>query len=91
MILEALFAVLSFVLEAILDTIPDAEAPEWMGQGGTALSVAVQFGHSMGVWLPWNMLGVVVGAQLGSHLIGFGIKAARMVLSLFTAGGGSAA
>ena len=27
MILEALFAVLSFVLEAILDTIPDAEAP----------------------------------------------------------------
>lgn len=91
MILEALFAIFSLILETILDTIPDSEAPEWMGQGGNALSVAVQFGHSMGVWLPWNMLAVVVGAQLGSHIVGFGIKTARMLLSLFTAGGGSAA
>jgi hypothetical protein len=45
----------------------------------------------MGVWFPAPLVLTVLGALLTIWLVSFSIKVIRMVVSLFTGGGGSAA
>ena len=67
-----------------------------MGGGGDQADVAVAFAaavaaaNSVGSWVPLGYAATVAGVVLATKGIGFLIKIARMVLSVFTGGGGSA-
>lgn len=91
MIVEALFTVLTGLVEFILDLLPTTDAPEWMLLAPYFLNVAVGYGSGLGAWIPWSLVGQVFGAVLASVGIGFTIKVVRIIASFFTAGGGSAA
>lgn len=91
MITDALIAMGAALLRFVLGGVPDASVPDWMTGGASMSSRVFQYAGSMGVWFPWTLCGVVIAAVLGTWAISFGIKVVRMLLSLFTAGGGSAA
>lgn len=91
MITDAILTLLSWILNAGLDLIPDTEPPAWIESAGGFLRSTLGIASSMGVWIPWNLLGIVLAAVLLANVAGFGVKAVRIIISTFTGGGGSAA
>jgi hypothetical protein len=86
--LIARWADLMVWLAGLVD-VPDP--PGFVGDlAGYAQQVAA-FTADTGVWIPWVLLGVVLAAYAVVVVAGAAIKLVRIVISLFTAGGGSAA
>lgn len=79
------------LLSWIFGALPVVAVPSWLSSGSGAMSTVFQAAGSMGVWFPTGLLVTVLTAVLVMWLVGFVVKVTRMVLSLFTAGGGSAA
>lgn len=91
MILELLISMLVGLVEALAGLLGSAPAPGWLTGLSGQLSSLVGAGASLGVWVPWSVIGTVlaaIGACLG---ISLGVRVFRIVLSLFTGGGGGAA
>jgi hypothetical protein len=88
-IVEWLFGAFESILHVVLGALPVVEVPTWMDTTGPMATV---FGYaaSMGVWVPTTLLVTVLGALLAAWLMGFAIKAIRIVASFMTVGGGSA-
>lgn len=91
MITAAVLDVLTMILMALLDALPDTEVPDWVNTGANFIPQVFNFAGSMGVWFPWATLGIVTAAVIGVWLVSFGIKVARIIISHVTGGGGSAA
>lgn len=91
MITDAILNFFGGVLHAILQALPVVAVPDWLASGSSAVSTVFGFVGSMGVWFPGPLALSIIGALLAVWLVGFGIKIARIVISLFTFGGGSAA
>lgn len=91
MIAEWVLGVGAALLHAVMGALPVVSAPDWLTDNNGAFSTVFQAAGSMGVWFPAPLLIIVLSGLLVLWLAGFTIKLARMVLSLFTAGGGSAA
>jgi hypothetical protein len=87
MVTEALLDVLGAVWGALLWMIPVPPDFSWI-ETPVVLSVANDVG-SMGAWLPLVVIGTIVAAMFAAWLSAGGIVIARMVLSLFTGGGGN--
>jgi hypothetical protein len=87
MLLELLW----WCLDLLNAMMPDMQLPGWVtGIGGMAAEVFT-VADSVGVWIPWATILIVLGSVFGAAVIGFGIKVARMLISHVTGGGGSAA
>lgn len=91
MVTSGLIFVFAGFVKWIVDGLPDTGLPDWMTASTGAVGQVFAFADSMSVWFPTPLVFSIVGTLLAINLISFGIKIARMVLSLFTAGGGSAA
>lgn len=64
--------------------------PDWVQEIGTPAGKVFELADSMSVWFPWSFLMGVLASVIASLLAGFGIRLARMLISHFTGGGGSA-
>ncbi len=91
MISDAILTFFQGVLHAMLSALPAVDVPGWLVSGASAVTTVFSFVASMGVWFPGSLALTVMTSLLGVWLIGFGIKVVRIVISLFTFGGGSAA
>jgi len=91
MIVDWLLGLGTLLLTALCSVLPVVTVPSWLSSNGSVFSTVFADAGSMGVWFPAPLLITVLTAVLAFWLVGFTIKLARMVLSLFTAGGGSAA
>ncbi len=91
MITEALLRLGGWLLHAVLSVLPVVTVPSWLTGSDSAFSTVFSAAGSMGVWFPSTLVVTVLSFLLVAWLASFGVKVARMVLSLFTAGGGSAA
>lgn len=91
MITAAVIDVLVMILNELLDALPVTQVPAWLADAGVYLPQVMAFGSSMGVWFPWDVLGVVLAAVFGVWISSFGIKVVRIIISHVTGGGGSAA
>lgn len=78
------------ILNAILDSLPETEVPDWIGTGAGFIPSIFTFAASMGVWFPFGLLGIVLTAVVATWLASFGIKLARIIISHVTGGGGGA-
>lgn len=78
------------IFDFMLGGIPTVGVPDWMtGISGVAGTV-FGYANSMGVWFPTGLAFTVMAALVAAWGIAFGIHVARMVVSLFTGGGGKA-
>lgn len=91
MITEALIDFFFAVLSLPFAVMPDWAPPSWVTDAGGVLGTVVEGGASLGAWIPWGTVGIVVAAIFTSIGVAFGIKVARIVASFLTLGGGSAA
>jgi hypothetical protein len=87
MVVEALLDVLGAVWGALLSIIPMPPDFSFI-EAPVVLSVAGDVG-AMGSWLPLVAISTVVAVMLSAWLAAGGVVIARMVLSLFTGGGGN--
>lgn len=92
MVTEALLSFLLAIPEVVLGWLPDVQAPAWLT---TTLPAAVQSIvsglHSLDALLPVEVVAACLAALLAACTAAVAIKLSRMVLSLATGGGGSAA
>lgn len=91
MIAEWVLGAFGWLLHALLSVLPVVEVPSWLSGSDSAFSTVFSAAGSMGVWFPSTLVVTVLVGLLAIWLTAFGVKVVRMVLSLFTAGGGSAA
>jgi hypothetical protein len=89
-IVEAFVNLLVGVADLIFSALGHAAAPGFVRNLGGQLSTIVDYSASMGAWVPWSALGVAIGAVMAAHVISLSVKVIRMLLSLFTGGGGAA-
>jgi len=90
-IIEWLAQVVAAIAEFIAGLFGDLQAPGWLQSAGDTWQSIMGQAAGLDPWIPWSVLSAVVTSLLACVVIGFGIKVVRMVLSLFTGGGGSAA
>jgi hypothetical protein len=76
----------------ILGTIPEGSAPpDWLSGGTDAVSSLLVLVSSMGAWIPLDLCILMANLVLLSMVVSSSVKFMRILLSLFTGGGGSAA
>ena len=80
-----------WLLHTLVGALPVIAVPSWMTANDSAFSTVFSAAGSMGVWFPSTLVVAVLSGLLVIWLASFAVKVARIVLSLFTAGGGSAA
>jgi uncharacterized membrane protein len=91
MITGAILSLLGYVLGAVLSILPTISVPSWLSGSGSAISTVFADAGLMSVWFPMALASTVLLAVLAIYAIGFAIKFGRIVISLFTGGGGGAA
>jgi hypothetical protein len=91
MIVEALISVLAGLFSAIGDMFGTIDVPDWVESIDTGMSTLGGYAGGLGHLLPFGA--AIDGATfvLACIGLGLGIKIIRIIVSLFTAGGGSAA
>lgn len=91
MITEAIIDVFSRVAAFLIGLLPDWTRPDWMQTLIDAATDGVAGVAQLGRWIAFDHISVALAFILATWLIALGIKVARMVLSISTGGGGSAA
>lgn len=90
MIFEWIADIFAWLFSTVLGVFPTFDVPEWSEDVAGFVEDVNGYMVSVSVWFPFDLAAsglVVVGLAL---LAAFAIKVARIALSLFTAGGGSA-
>lgn len=91
MISDAFINFFGGIFDWILGTMPEVQVPDWLNSASAMAGTVFGYASSMGVWFPTGLAVTVAGTLITVWLVSLGIKVGRMVLSLFTGGGGSAA
>lgn len=91
MIVEALIDLAAGLFGFLVDLIGTAQPPAFLTGLAGQLDSLVAAGASMGTWVPWSVLGTAIAAVVACFAVSFVIRVARMLISVFTGGGGSAA
>jgi hypothetical protein len=86
-LLDIVYALWSFILGSLPQ---DSAPPDWLSGGTTALIALVDVVNSMGAWIPLDLMFLMGNLVLASIVFGSSVKLLRILLSLFTGGGGSA-
>jgi hypothetical protein len=90
-ITQALLSFVFAIVNGLLGLLPTSGPPTWWADTASAVAQVWSYGTQLGAWIPWNVAAVCVPAVFAAIGVGFGIKLVRIVVSLFTGGGGSAA
>jgi hypothetical protein len=91
MITDAIMTFFGGIFTWLLGSMPQVQVPDWLNATSGMVGTVFGYATSMGVWFPSGLAVTIAGTLLAVWLVSLGIKVARMVLSLFTGGGGSAA
>lgn len=92
MITEAIMRLVGGFTSAVLGLIPDSlGVPSWLDVGMGALMDVLSSAASLAVWIPLPLVVAGIGFRLLVILGTISVKSLRVVVSLFTGGGGSAA
>lgn len=91
MIVEGVVKVIVAFFEFVVGLLPTRAVPGWVDSIGPSLQIVWNHANQLGAWIPWDAVGYVTAAVLSCMVIGLQIRLVRIVLSLFTGGGGSAA
>ncbi len=91
MVTEALLDVWFALMGGVVGLLPITAVPAWVLDSGDDLASVWGYADGLSAWIPWSFLAMVLAAIIAATLAGFGIKLTRIVLSLFTGGGGGAA
>ena len=74
MIVEWLTSVGSSVAVFIAELFPVWEPPEWFTDVGPQIQGLLAGADGLGVWVDFNLAGVIAGAVVTTYLVSFGIK-----------------
>jgi hypothetical protein len=91
MIVQWFMDAIAWLAHSVFSVMPAVAIPSWFLQSTSVMSGLFTDAQTMGVWLPIPLAVTVATLLFASIMGGALIKLARIVLSLFTAGGGSAA
>lgn len=90
MVTDVLLGWLGALWSWLMGLFPVIDPPDWLAGTGDALTTVTDHIGGMGRWLPFGLLGAVLGTFFLILAAGFVVKVVRIVASFFTAGGGSA-
>jgi hypothetical protein len=90
-ITEAIIWVFAHLCSFLIGLLPSWTEPTWLTTSVDTLASAVQNIAMLSGWVPVQAIGIVVAFILVCSGVAMGLKFGRMVLSLATGGGGSAA
>lgn len=90
MITDAIVTFFAGIFDWLLGVLPTVDAPDWLNAGSAMVGTVFGYAASMGAWFPSGLLLTVVGLLITTWLIAWGVHVGRMVLSMFTGGGGKA-
>lgn len=80
------------LLQWVLNSIPaDAAPPEWLQGGVAAMRSVLEMAGLLNTWVPVGLVVQMANFMVLAMLVNSSIKMLRLVLSLFTGGGGGAA
>lgn len=91
MILEGLISIAVGLFDFIVSAFGNAPAPGWLTGLAGQLDTLVVAAASMGGWVPWSSFGTALAAVIGAATLSLVVRVVRILVSLFTGGGGSAA
>ena len=91
MVVLLVIRVLRGALFGVLGALPAPSMPNWWADLASSLATIAGYLNTMNAWFPVQLTVDIVVFLVAAQLIAFGIRLARIVLSLFTGGGGSAA
>lgn len=91
MITEAIIWVFSRLAAFLIALLPSWEVPAWLVTVIATLADAVSMIGMLSGWVPVAAIGTAVAFILACSALGLALKFGRMILSLATGGGGSAA
>lgn len=91
MITEAIIWVFSRLVAFLVGLLPGWEAPAWLTSTTSTLGNAVGHVGMLDGWLPIRAIGTVVVFILACAGLALALRFGRMLLSVATGGGGSAA
>lgn len=91
MITTAILSWLAGLFSALLSWLPAPSVPSWVSGITTAVSTVVTYMASMSAWFPVGLLRTILLAWAAAYLVAVAVRLARLVVSLFTGGGGSVA
>jgi hypothetical protein len=75
--------------EALLGAFPTPSEDSWMASTGSAVSWLADTMAGLGAWIPFALIGAILGTLGVVWGVGVGIRVGRLALSLFTGGGGA--
>jgi hypothetical protein len=90
-IIEWLMSLAANLFDWMFSGLPAYTPPTWITGLSGAVAQVFAVAGSMGVWFPAPLVLSILLALLTFWVVSFGIKVIRLVVSLFTGGGGSAA
>jgi len=91
MITEAIIDVMSRVMAWLIDLLPAWDPPVWVQTAADTLADAIGYMGMYSGWVPMPAVMAGVTFLLACSALVLGIRVGRILLSLFTGGGGSAA
>jgi len=80
MISEWFMSIAAVVLTFLADLFPEEAVPTWFTDFTSQLNQLAGSVSGLGVWVPWVVLNLVVGACITWWGIGFAIKLARVLI-----------
>jgi hypothetical protein len=75
---------------AIVGLVPSPDLPAWFGVTPPWFLTAIDVANQMGGWFPLAAISQTVGFLLVVFVVTLALKVARIVVSVLSAGGGSA-
>lgn len=91
MVTAAIYNALVDFFGFLLGLFPTIELPAWLDSAGTYAAQGVEAANGFGYWVPVDALGNAFVFLLVCGAVVFGVRVFRILLSLFTGGGGGAA
>jgi len=90
MITGTILTMLAYIGSSLLGILPHISVPSWLADNGSVAKV-FQAAGSMGAWFPVALVTTILASLLVIWAASFAIKTVRIVVSVLTGGGGSAA
>lgn len=93
MLTDFMFTTLRTVVSVVFGWFPRVDIPSFLLNGGTwdqAIDDLVAGAAGFGAWIPFGIMAELAVVFLGCIAFGWGVHISRMILSLFTGGGGKA-
>lgn len=91
MIFEAIVDVLATFFEWVGGLLPEIDVPSWIGTIASSLATVTGFMAPLGVWVPFSAAQSATLLVVAAVVVALGTKVIRVLVSLFTGGGGGAA